>query len=75
MIAARILGGFSSAGGSVTLGMVADFYVRRCESAMLTAQTAEDHGYGLAFVVFSSVFGSVLGPIVGGYVQPGLADC
>ena len=31
--------------------------------------TAEDHGYGLAFVVFSSVFGSVLGPIVGGFIE------
>jgi len=57
VIAARILGGFSSAGGSVTLGMVADFY------------TAENHGYGLAFVVFSSVFGSTLGPIVGGFIE------
>lgn len=47
----------------------------------LTLQTAEDHGYGLAFVVFSSVFGSgtplscntsdcaVLGPIVGGFIE------
>ena len=48
----------------------------------LSLQTAEDHGYGLAFVVFSSVFGSgpllpdysiadhaVLGPIVGGFIE------
>ena len=57
VVVARVLGGLSSAGGSVTLGMVADFY------------TAENHGYGLAFVVFSSVGGSVLGPIFGGFIE------
>lgn len=52
----RFLGGLSSAGGSVTLGMVADMW----EPA--------DQQYAIAFVVFSSVAGSVVGPIVGGFI-------
>lgn len=53
----RALGGLSSAGGSVTLGMIADMW------------EAEEQQYAVAFVVFSSVGGSVLGPVVGGFVQ------
>lgn len=53
----RFLGGLSSAGGSVTLGMVADMW------------EANDQQYAVAFIVFSSVGGSVVGPIVGGYIQ------
>ncbi|KAH6651515.1 MFS multidrug transporter [Truncatella angustata] len=53
----RALGGLFSAGGSVTLGIVADMY------------TAETQQYAVAFVVFSSVGGSIFGPIVGGYVE------
>ncbi|KAI9726624.1 MAG: hypothetical protein M1828_000991 [Chrysothrix sp. TS-e1954] len=57
VVAARILGGLSSAGGSVTLGMVADMW------------EPEDQQYAVAFVVFSSVFGTVLGPIAGGFLE------
>lgn len=53
----RILGGFSSAGGSVTLAIVADLY------------RSHDHGSALAFIVLSSVGGSVIGAIAGGPVQ------
>lgn len=57
IIAGRFLGGLSSAGGSVTLGMVADMW------------EPDDQQYAVAFIVFSSVAGSVVGPIVGGYIQ------
>jgi len=53
----RALGGLSSAGGSVTLGMIADMW------------EADTQQYAVAFVVFSSVGGSILGPIVGGFSQ------
>lgn len=53
----RALGGLSSAGGSVTLGMIADMW------------ESDDQQYAVAFVVFSSVGGSVLGPVVGGFVE------
>lgn len=53
----RALGGLSSAGGSVTLGMIADMW------------EADDQQYAVACVVFSSVAGSVLGPVVGGFVE------
>ncbi|KAI5458280.1 major facilitator superfamily domain-containing protein [Mariannaea sp. PMI_226] len=53
----RALGGLSSAGGSVTLGMIADMW------------DADTQQYAVAYVVFSSVGGSVLGPIVGGFVE------
>ncbi|KAJ9617007.1 hypothetical protein H2200_000728 [Cladophialophora chaetospira] len=53
----RALGGLSSAGGSVTLGMIADMW------------DADTQQYAVAYVVFSSVFGSVMGPIVGGFVE------
>ncbi len=53
----RALGGLSTAGGSVTLGMVADLW------------ESDQQQYAVAFVVFSSVGGSVLGPIVGGFVE------
>lgn len=56
----RALGGLSSAGGSVTLGMIADMW------------EAEHQQYAVAFVVFSSVGGSVLGPIIGGFVEANL---
>ncbi|KAF2770484.1 putative MFS multidrug transporter [Teratosphaeria nubilosa] len=52
----RLLGGLSSAGGSVTLGMVADMW-----------EPAEQQ-YAVAFVVLSSVAGSVVAPIFGGFV-------
>ncbi|KAL8948347.1 MAG: hypothetical protein Q9222_005457 [Ikaeria aurantiellina] len=53
----RALGGLSSAGGSVTLGMVADMW------------EADNQQYAVAFVVFSSVGGSILGPVVGGFSE------
>jgi len=53
----RALGGLSTAGGSVTLGMIADMW------------EADTQQYAVAYVVFSSVFGSVLGPIVGGFCE------
>lgn len=56
----RFLGGLSSAGGSVTLGMVADMW------------EADDQQFAVAYVVFSSVGGSVIGPVVGGFVQKNL---
>lgn len=56
-MAGRALGGLSSAGGSVTLGMVADMW------------EADEQQYAVAFIVFSSVGGSVLGPVVGGFVE------
>lgn len=57
ILAARILGGFSSAGGSVTLGMVADMW------------QADDQQYAVAYVVLSSVGGSTIGPVIGGFIQ------
>ncbi|EHL02609.1 putative Uncharacterized transporter [Glarea lozoyensis 74030] len=53
----RALGGLSSAGGSVTLGMIADMW------------EADTQQYAVAFVVFSSVGGSVLGPVIGGFSE------
>lgn len=61
LLVGRALGGLSSAGGSVTLGMIADMW------------DAEHQQYAVAYVVFSSVGGSALGPIVGGFVQQFLA--
>lgn len=57
IIVARALGGLSSAGGSVTLGMVADLY------------SPNEQQYAVAYIVFASVFGSVIGPIVGPFIQ------
>lgn len=56
IIVCRLLGGLSSAGGSVTLGMVADMW------------EAEDQQWAVAFIVLSSVAGSVFAPVVGGFV-------
>ncbi|KAL8680122.1 MAG: hypothetical protein Q9224_002526 [Gallowayella concinna] len=53
----RALGGLSTAGGSVTLGMVADMW------------EPNNQQYAVAFVVFSSVGGSIFGPIVGGFSE------
>lgn len=57
ILVGRALGGLSSAGGSVTLGMIADLF------------ESDKQQYAVAYVVFSSVGGSVLGPIVGGFVE------
>lgn len=61
LVVGRCLGGLSSAGGSVTLGMVADMF------------DSDNQQYAVAYIVFSSVGGSILGPIVGGFVQQYLA--
>lgn len=52
----RLLGGLSSAGGSVTLGMVADMWEPAYQQ------------YAVAYVVLSSVAGSVVAPIIGGFI-------
>ena len=57
IVVGRFLGGISSAGGSVTLGMVADMW------------GADDQQYAVAFIVLSSVGGSVLGPVVGAFSE------
>ncbi|OHE91651.1 major facilitator superfamily transporter [Colletotrichum orchidophilum] len=57
IVVARALGGLSSAGGSVTLGMVADLY------------QPEEQQWAVLFVVLSSVFGTSVGPVVGGPIQ------
>lgn len=57
IIVGRFLGGLSSAGGSVTLGMVADMW------------EPDEQQYAVAFVVLSSVGGSVVGPIAGGFIE------
>ncbi|KAL9033538.1 MAG: hypothetical protein Q9214_007466, partial [Letrouitia sp. 1 TL-2023] len=55
VVVGRMLGGLSSAGGSVTLGMVADMW------------EPDDQQYAVAFIVLSSVGGSVLGPVFGAF--------
>ncbi|OTA98998.1 hypothetical protein M426DRAFT_16854 [Hypoxylon sp. CI-4A] len=57
ILAGRALGGLFSAGGSVTLGVIADMY------------KVSDQEKPLAFIVLSSVGGSIIGPIVGGFIQ------
>ena len=57
ILVGRALGGLSSAGGSVTLGMIADMF------------EADQQQYAVAYILFSSVGGSVLGPVVGGFVE------
>ncbi|KAK8048131.1 hypothetical protein PG994_009861 [Apiospora phragmitis] len=57
VIVGRCLGGLSSAGGSVTLGMIADMF------------DGDHQQYAVAYIVFSSVGGSILGPIIGGFVE------
>ncbi|KXT07785.1 hypothetical protein AC579_4307 [Pseudocercospora musae] len=54
ILVARALGGLSSAGGSVTLGMVADMY------------EPETQFQAVAFTCFGSVSGSVFAPIISG---------
>ncbi|KAI0427541.1 major facilitator superfamily domain-containing protein [Xylaria sp. FL1042] len=61
IIVGRAFGGLFSAGGSVTLGMVADMF------------PSERQEYPLAFIVLSSVGGSIIGPIIGGFVETYMA--
>lgn len=53
----RLLGGLSTAGGSVTLGVLADMW------------EPDEQEYAVAFLVLSSVGGSVVGAVVGGFVE------
>ena len=57
LIAARFFGGLWTAGGSVTLAIVADMY------------DADDQQYALAFIVLSSCVGTSIGPFIGGFLQ------
>lgn len=57
VIVGRFLGGLSTAGGSVTPGMVADMW------------KPNDQQYAVAFVVLSSLGGATIGPIFGGFLQ------
>ncbi|KAJ3787647.1 MFS multidrug transporter [Lentinula aff. detonsa] len=57
IVVGRFLGGLSSAGGSVTLGMVADMW------------DADDQQFAIAFIVLSSVGGSSIGPVVGAFIE------
>jgi len=57
ILVGRALGGLSSAGGSVTLGMIADVF------------EPDEQQYAVAYIVFSSVAGSILGPIIGGFIE------
>ncbi|KAI9653474.1 MAG: hypothetical protein M1831_006022 [Alyxoria varia] len=54
---ARALGGLSSAGGSVTLGYVADMFEPAYQQ------------YAVAFIVLSSVGGTSIGPVIGGPIH------
>ncbi|KAL1954757.1 hypothetical protein VTO42DRAFT_757 [Malbranchea cinnamomea] len=57
ILVGRALGGLSSAGGSVTLGMIADMW------------EPDEQQFAVAFIVLSSVAGSVVGPIAGGFIE------
>lgn len=61
LIVARGLCGLSQAGGSVTLGIVADMW------------DPSEHGYAVAYIVLASCAGSVLGPVFGGLMQEHLS--
>lgn len=56
IVICRVLGGLSSAGGSVTLGMTADMW------------EPDNQGFAVAYVVLSSVGGSTIGPVFGGFI-------
>ncbi|KAF1970926.1 MFS general substrate transporter [Bimuria novae-zelandiae CBS 107.79] len=57
VLASRVLGGFSTAGGSVTLGMVADMF------------DPDEQSHAVLFAAFWSCLGSVIGGICGGPVE------
>lgn len=60
VLAGRVLGGLSTGGGSMTLGIVADMFA------------VERQQYAVGFISLASVGGSILGPIVGGFMQHSL---
>ncbi|KAK8113297.1 hypothetical protein PG984_013823 [Apiospora sp. TS-2023a] len=57
IVVCRALGGLSTAGGSVTLGLIADLY------------TPQQQQWPLAFIVLSSCIGTSIGGVVGGPIQ------
>ncbi|PGG99250.1 hypothetical protein AJ79_08613 [Helicocarpus griseus UAMH5409] len=57
LLVGRFLGGLSSAGGSVTLGMTADMW------------EPNDQGFAVAYVVLSSVGGTSIGPVFGAFIE------
>ncbi|KAF2110101.1 major facilitator superfamily domain-containing protein [Lophiotrema nucula] len=57
VLAARVLGGFSSAGGSVTLGVVADMF------------DTDDQQFAVLWVALWSCSGAVIGGILGGPIE------
>ncbi|KAK5126944.1 hypothetical protein LTR85_008302 [Meristemomyces frigidus] len=57
ILAGRALAGLSTAGGSVTLGLIADLY------------QVEDQQWPLAFIVLSSCIGTSIGGVVGGPIE------
>ncbi|OTA98123.1 hypothetical protein M426DRAFT_17734 [Hypoxylon sp. CI-4A] len=58
-VASRVMGGVCSAGGSVTLAIVSDLF----------SDDDPDKQHAISFVVLSSVGGSIIGPIVGGFLE------
>ncbi|KAI1456982.1 MFS general substrate transporter [Annulohypoxylon moriforme] len=58
----RTLGGLSSAGGSVTLAVITDMF--EPEDPMIQ--------HAVSFIVLSSVGGSIIGPIMGGFIEENL---
>jgi MFS family permease len=61
ILVCRTLGGLSTAGGSVTLGVLADMW------------EPDEQEYAVAFLVLSSVGGSVVGAIIGAFVEAHLS--
>ncbi|CAJ2504898.1 Uu.00g122920.m01.CDS01 [Anthostomella pinea] len=62
--ACRVLGGLATAGGSVTLAVITDIF-----------RSDDDwYQYATLFIVLSSVGGSIIGPIVGGFVEAHVED-
>ncbi|KAJ5762480.1 uncharacterized protein N7511_005862 [Penicillium nucicola] len=57
VVVARALGGLSTAGGSVTLGLIADLY------------EPETQQFPLAFIVLSSCIGTSIGGVIGGPIE------
>ncbi|KAF2828111.1 MFS general substrate transporter [Ophiobolus disseminans] len=57
VIGGRVMGGISSAGGSVTLGIVADMFI------------ADNQQHAVAFASLFSSLGAVIGGIAGGPIQ------
>jgi MFS family permease len=60
-VVCRTLGGLSAAGGSVTLGVLADMWL------------PEEQEFAVAFLVLSSVGGSVVKAIIGAFVEEHLS--